>query len=311
MQRFLCFLLSFVMALALSSCGEKTSLAEPSETAENAPSWQEQYDLGVRYLSEGNYEEAIIAFSAAIEIDPKPYAAYIGLADSYIGLGDYDQAKDILLSALETVNDSDSIYQYLHENFGIQRELDGYPKTVRGGTSDGGYQITEYDQYGNVVRREWYDENDNLTTVDCYSYDEMGKLAIHTKDSSKVTSSEGYAKTYTEEFYDDQQRLSSISEVWIFADGTTGLQWEHAYSYPDEKTAMIHVERTEDGITLVTSKSYTLNGPGNYAVASGFSASPLEGELKITHIWEYAGPPPSRSMVRDVRYDNNGNELTE
>lgn len=23
-------------------------------------SWQEQYDLGVRYLSEGNYEEAII-----------------------------------------------------------------------------------------------------------------------------------------------------------------------------------------------------------------------------------------------------------
>ena len=33
--------------------------------------WQEQYDLGVRYLSDGNYEDAIIAFTAAIEIDPK------------------------------------------------------------------------------------------------------------------------------------------------------------------------------------------------------------------------------------------------
>ena len=24
-----------------------------------APTWQEQYDLGMRYLSEGNYEEAL------------------------------------------------------------------------------------------------------------------------------------------------------------------------------------------------------------------------------------------------------------
>ena len=43
------------------------------------PTWQEQYDLGLRYLSEGNYEEAIIAFTAAIEIDPR--------AESYIGRG--------------------------------------------------------------------------------------------------------------------------------------------------------------------------------------------------------------------------------
>ena len=40
--------------------------------------WQEQYDLGVRYLAEGNYEEAIIAFTAAIEIDPNRVEAYMG-----------------------------------------------------------------------------------------------------------------------------------------------------------------------------------------------------------------------------------------
>ena len=37
----------------------------------HTPTWQEQYDRGVRYLEDGNYEEAIIAFTAAIEIDPK------------------------------------------------------------------------------------------------------------------------------------------------------------------------------------------------------------------------------------------------
>lgn len=43
-----------------------------------APTWEEQYDLGVRYLSEGKYEEAIIAFTTAIEIDAKQAPAYVG-----------------------------------------------------------------------------------------------------------------------------------------------------------------------------------------------------------------------------------------
>lgn len=57
--------------------------------------WQEQYDLGVRYLSEGNYEEAIIAFTAAIEIDPNRVDAYIGLADTYLVIGDYVSAAAV------------------------------------------------------------------------------------------------------------------------------------------------------------------------------------------------------------------------
>ena len=53
----------------------------------STPTWQEQYDLGVRYLSEGNYEEAIIAFTAAIEIDSKRFEAYVGRGDAYAGSG--------------------------------------------------------------------------------------------------------------------------------------------------------------------------------------------------------------------------------
>lgn len=54
-------------------------------------SWQEQYDLGVRYLSEGNYEEAIIAFTAAIEIDPNRATAYIGRGDAYVASGETEE----------------------------------------------------------------------------------------------------------------------------------------------------------------------------------------------------------------------------
>ena len=31
--------------------------------------WQEKYDLGIKYLEESNYEEAVLAFSEAIKID--------------------------------------------------------------------------------------------------------------------------------------------------------------------------------------------------------------------------------------------------
>lgn len=54
---------------------------------QKATTWQEQYDLGVRYLSEGNYEEAIIAFTAAIEIEPNRAEAYVGRGDAYARLG--------------------------------------------------------------------------------------------------------------------------------------------------------------------------------------------------------------------------------
>ena len=83
MKRRFCALLAVL--LLLTACGK---------TAEAA--WQEQYDLGVKYLSEGNYEEAIIAFTAAIDIDPKRYEAYLKAAEAYEAMGDLNSARDIL-----------------------------------------------------------------------------------------------------------------------------------------------------------------------------------------------------------------------
>ena len=69
----------------------------------------------MRYLDEGNYEEAIIAFNAAIEIDPKQPMAYVGLADVYISQGEFDKAMEILQDALEKTNNADSIINKITE----------------------------------------------------------------------------------------------------------------------------------------------------------------------------------------------------
>ena len=78
----LLFVLIGTSLICLSSCGRK--LPEPLDDSQSTLTWQEQYDLGVRYLSEGNYEEAVIAFTAAIKIEPNLAPAYVGRGDAYI-----------------------------------------------------------------------------------------------------------------------------------------------------------------------------------------------------------------------------------
>lgn len=54
---------------------------------------QAKLDLAVKYLSENDYEKAILAFNDAIKIDPKEVKAYQGLARTYTIQGKYDEAQ--------------------------------------------------------------------------------------------------------------------------------------------------------------------------------------------------------------------------
>ena len=88
--------LFLVFMLCLSACGKSA-----------AEKWQEQYDLGMRYLEEQNYEEAIVAFTAAIEIDPKQADAYIGRGHAYRLSGETDEDFALALADYQTALDLD------------------------------------------------------------------------------------------------------------------------------------------------------------------------------------------------------------
>ena len=72
-----------------------------SNTGSVAAKASKQLDLGQKYLLEGNYQEAIIAFEKAIQIDPKNVDARLGLADTYIALGKTDDAITVLKEAMD------------------------------------------------------------------------------------------------------------------------------------------------------------------------------------------------------------------
>ena len=99
------FTLFIAAVMLFCACTAKDDLEESTQETMQAPSWQTIYDLGVRYLSEGNYEEAILAFEAAIEIDPKQPKIYDRLATAYELAGDDEAALRTLLDGAAATGD--------------------------------------------------------------------------------------------------------------------------------------------------------------------------------------------------------------
>ena len=111
MKRFILAIL--ICAVSLTSCSQGVE-----------EQWKEQYDLGVRYLSEGNYEEAIIAFTAAVEIDPIQPEAYLKISEAYMEMDNIEAAIYILEAGLAET-DSGEIQNRIDEIMSANDRVDG------------------------------------------------------------------------------------------------------------------------------------------------------------------------------------------
>ena len=282
-----CLLLS-----VLCSCGQ------------NAPTWQEQYDLGVRYLSEGNYEEAVIAFTAAIEIDPKRAEAYVGRGDAYIGSGEtadnltaaladyeaaleldetsaaawlgladvyirqgeYDKALEVLREALEKTGNDQSIADKLAE--------------MEGGTFA--------DSMARVRRSNSYDLDGTLISYTEYAYNEAGK-----KCGWKNYASEGTGGTFT---------LTNSCEVTFGANGLPEKnQFFEADGTPSHYDTFVYDE------TGRKKEQYRYETDGDLFIYFNFYYDTNGRESKYEEYW------PDGSMISYYisEYDDAGRLLKE
>ncbi len=299
----LCGILATLMfTIFLTACGQA------------APTWQEQYDLGVRYLSEGNYEEAIIAFAAAIEIDPKRAEAYIGLADVYTEQGDVEKAAEILEQAVEAIGEVGSLTEALKSiDTNVDEEalepLEGYPKEERFDNTDGTYSITTYDQFGQIIRQTFYNADETITSNMQREYDENGKL---TKEIQEQYNRQD-ENVFTVRYYDTQQRLEKmITQYEPISGSRTSLLRESKFTYTYHGNAVdIHASVIEaDGQVLEDTTTHTLGEGSLYANVLGYEWSwDGEGRIRPTHIVEYATP---FEMTRELRYeyDDEGNIIS-
>lgn len=95
---------------------------------------REQLDLGEKYLSELDYESAVVAYRTAIIIDPKAEDAYLGLADAYLEMGEPGKAVEILESAekeltSEAITDKQKAAKRAKKEAGTRAGADEYSNT--------------------------------------------------------------------------------------------------------------------------------------------------------------------------------------
>ena len=110
------------VAMMLSACKKQVT-------------WQDQYDLGMKYLGEGSYQEAVTAFQQAIALDANQQSVYIGTADAYVGLaqsGDEgldiakccDTAEQNYQKALEFDDSTEEIYTKLADVYLLSGDME-------------------------------------------------------------------------------------------------------------------------------------------------------------------------------------------
>ena len=247
-------------------------------------SWQEQYDLGVRYLSQGNYEEAVIAFTAAIEIDPKQVDAYIGLAQAYTAQGDAQRALEVLAQAEEACGPSEALTQAVQELGGSDEvppeggvenaspETPAIARTERMEKDDGGYSIFEYDGKDQCIHETAYDANGEVT--------------------AKITAT-----------WDDQGRIIQLHSLCLFVDSqiSTTLQ----FHYPQSGSNAAVTLDWQDGVySGSVSLEYPMTDPSNYLSSSTIGIDgPVLFELELKEV------DSQGNVVSRMQYDGQGNPL--
>lgn len=230
MKKITAAVLSLILMLSFTACGTKAEAG-----------WQEQYDLGIKYVNEAKYEEAVLAFTKALEIDPMQTSVYISLAESYMRQGDYSSALSTVDKAIEVTGRSQQLTELKNQianllNPGPARtERETYPdgsfriyeyraddtlmRTLDYATEDYMYSLTEFDSNGKTTRKEWYTESGGTEFI--YEYDDRGNLVRQTYFDSDGNITYIRADDYNEE-------NNCIRSTWYNADGTVDRTEEYS-----------------------------------------------------------------------------------
>ena len=295
------FLPLFLCAVLLAGCA-----------GSNASAALKEYDLGVRYLSEGNYEEAVISFTKAIEIDEKYADAYLGRAQAYVGLGteedlakarqDYATAADLY----EEQGDTEKAEQVRDEAQAATEGNNGSEApsptpgteniTVQSETydlHDGRYYIEDFNADGIRFRGTLYDADGNTVRVDEYAADN-----VKVKETIYRDGAVWYYNVYE---YDARGNLIKDSVYHIPVAGMpdngiynpeNGLDQFTTYEY-DEKNNLLCEERYSWDGSLLFRATFEYDQNGNKVRENGS--------------WEQT----NEDYYTTYEYDQNGNMIKQ
>ena len=135
-----------------------------------------------KYLQENNYEDAIVAYKTALEIDPDSEDAYLGLAEAYEGNGEKEEAIKVLNTGLARM-DSPNIQNMLNRLNGSYTEKESTVAKEKKNSEDIAWN-TSFTQ--KIVSYDFDSFKDEYGSVKSAKVDDDGYLEVVHKDLNAV-----------------------------------------------------------------------------------------------------------------------------
>lgn len=242
MKKLISILLSVIMVLSFTACGTKAEA-----------SWQEQYDQGLKYVSEAKYEDAIIAFNKALEIDPKKADIYIKLSNVYNLTDNYEKAEEILMQGYENTADE--------ERDKIMAEISRYSnevcRTERVNLDNGGWIDLEFTFNDFLLCNKEYDKEGVLIRYHKFEYFPSGEEKATTTYTASgiiqsINENDINGNLIRSEVYNEDGSLIHHEE---YSYNEAGNKVSTTYFYDD--SIMVHYEPEDDGTYNI--EQYDLN----------------------------------------------------
>ncbi len=318
MKRITTFFLTALLLLSLIACGGRDA-------------WQEKYDLGMRYLNEGNYQEAIIAFEAAIEIDPKRPEAYLGRGSAYVGAGetaenlaaaqaDYEKAlelddtnaeaylglADVYIRQGEYDKAQELLRQALDKTGGDQRIADKLAELESGSVSDSS---------GNIRRSSHYNGSGALIGYFTYTYDSDGfRKTVTAYDAAGNQVDYGECtRTFAGDTIRETSYMENIGDtVWLqkiaseYTDHADGSAEESLIYYDRDGNVSGYGRNYYDSAhRCVRSESYDPDGS-----LTGYDTSTYDADGRLIRDSQYSADGTLVAYT-EFEYDENGNMIKD
>lgn len=259
---------------------------------------RKQLDLGQKYLEEMKYEEAVVAFNNAIEIDPMSVDAYLGLVEVYIRTGDFETALSYAQKGYDLTGDERLKEKIDMIESGNITASNGW--VMKKSQYDHGelmwYETYIYDLQGRKKITTLYNGANQLVGTGDWQYDEQGNALVSYGWSSYTPDDPlSVRMAKWEHQYDAEGRMLSLRRY----DLTGVLQVFKEYQYDAEGRLTTEEEYNGNG-ELLESEENEYDSRGRNIAEKRYNAS---GDLMFSYEYEYDAE--DRTISRKD-YDSSG-----
>lgn len=298
-RKIVCLLVAGTLCFGLlAGCSLKKSSESSESNGADDAAWQIQYALGMDCLSKERYEEAVIAFSAAIDIRPNSSGSYASRADAYYEWGysllDESQQQTVTVADIpvQLSDEAAGKYELAVTDYEKARNLDPAAQgTDRNAIADTAL-VDYYREKGSEEKAQEYEDKLQTLIDDRQISDEvLEKIESHQQGAdTNADSDEELATVYllTESLWQPFQRANSEKSVYTY--DTNG------YLIRQDNYTVYDIDAQEEMLTTII--DYTVDEEGK--VLSEVRTFSDTGEVLSTGTYNY---DTEGRLIKEITYD--------